>query len=619
MADHDRLATRCPALVLALLLTACGGGGGGGGSSTPVEYLEITSGNARDVAGTVIQTVASSFDLADAGGGGITAGAADAAPGAGTLDAGRYLALLPRLRRQVLAVGPLASVGPVTEPCLEGGSITVSGNVADPDTLSVGDRITAVFNDCDDGDGAVADGRLELVIRALQGDPLTEIFLLRTAVTVTRFAITEGGETTSADGDFELTLDSLDFPQVLTRITGDSLELAYGGDTYTLTNFDETIDTRVDLLPYQELVTAVGTLASRVLGGKVDYVTTVPVEGPSGDAPEAGEILITGLDGATIRVVVQGQSSVELRLDLDGNGSVDEVQATTWAELGGAVAPGVTAGNAALVARESLAAVFAFETVVRDAGLQFDLYGAFRVATDNVSVPGPFGPVTPRCQLSGGSASVSGQLAVPGTFAVGDDFTGTFIDCYQQAPIGQFPFVTVLNGVLAAGVTDFVGSVSPSLFTVSFAAGATDFHGANGQFSGTYTGDPMSDSWAGASPGMQLAGATSPRAVVDASVDTTNNTFFSPARITRTVGAGVYTAQIPGFYLLETLTPLVSNGDSDLATGPYSGEVRVTADNGTSVRVVAVSDLNARLDLDLDGNGSIDQSITVPWQQLLSF
>jgi hypothetical protein len=63
----------------------------------------------------------------------------------------------------------------------------------------------------------------------------------------------------------------------------------------------------------------------------------------------------------------------------------------------------------------------------------------------------------------------------------------------------------------------------------------------------------------------------------------------------------------------------VSNGDSDLATGSYSGEVRVTADNGTSVRVIAVSDLDARLDLDLDGNGSIDQSITVPWQQLLQF
>lgn len=616
MADQTRPATRICALLVSLILASCGGGGGG--SSTPVEYLEITSGNAREVAGAVIQTVTSSFDLADAGGGGITSSAADAAPASSPLDAGRYLARLPRLRRQVLAVGPLASVGPVTEPCLESGNIVLSGNVANPDTLSVGDSITAVFNDCDDGDGAVTDGRLGLVIRALQGDPLTDVFLLRTDVTVTRFVITEGGESTSADGGFELTLDSLDFPQVLTRLAGDSLEVAYGGDTYTITNFDETIGTSVDLLPYRDLITAVGTLASRLLDGKVDYLTTVPVAGPAGDAPETGEVLITGLDGATIRVVVQGQSSVELRLDLDGNGSVDEVQATTWAELGGAVAPGVTAGNATLVAREALAAAFGFEIVVRDAGLQFDVDGAFRFATANVAVAGPFGPVAPRCQLSGGSASVSGQLAVPGTFTAGDDFTGTFFDCYQQTPTGQFPFSTVLNGVLAAGVTAYVGAVS-SLFTVSFDAIATDFHGANGQFAGNFGGDPIVDSWAGTSAGMQLAGATSPRAVVEASVDTVNDTFFSPARITRIVGGGVYTAQIPGLYVLETLTPLVSNGDSDLATGSYSGEVRVTADNGTSVRVIAVSDLDARLDLDLDGNGSIDQSITVPWQQLLQF
>lgn len=616
MGDVPRRVSRIVALLAALILTGCGGGGGG--SSTPVEYLQITSGNAQDVAGTVIQAVDSSFGLADAGGGEITASAADAATNAGTLDAGRYLAFLPRLRRQVLAVGPLARVGPVTEDCLEDGSITVSGDVADPDTLTVGDSITAVFNDCDDGDGAVTDGRLELVIRDLQGDPLTDVFLLRTGVTVTRFSITEEGESTTADGDFELTLDSLDFPQVRTRLTGDSLELAYGGDTYTLTNFDETIDTSVELLPYRDLVSAVGTVASRVLDGKVDYDTTVPVEGPAGDAPETGEILITGLAGATIRVVVQSQSSVELRLDLDGNGSVDEVQATTWAELGGAVAPGVTAGNAALVAREALAAAFGFERVVRDAGLQFDAEGAFRVATDNVSAPGPFGPIEPRCVLSGGSASVSGELAVPGTFTAGDQFTGTFLGCAQQTPTGQFPFLTSLSGVLAASVTECM-CAAVSLFTVSYAADATGFGAATGQFAGIYGGDPIVDSWSGTSAGMQLAGATSPRAVVDASVDTVNDTFFSPARITRTVGGGVYTAQVPGVYVLETLTPLVSNGDSDLATGPYSGDVKVTADNGTSVRVVAVSDLDARLDLDLDGNGSIDQSITVPWQQLLSF
>lgn len=604
------LATRGFALAMALVVTACGGGGGGDGdgSTGSVDYLEITSVNAVEVAGTVIQTVADSFDLAGAGGGGITPSSADAGRGAGPLEPGGYLAPTPGLREQVQALGPLASVGPVTEPCQEDGSITVSGTVANPPTLSVGDRITAVFKDCDDGDGAVTDGRLDLVIRDLQGDPLSDVYLLRTDVTATRFDITEDGETTSTDGDFGLTLDSMDYPAVRTRIAGDSLEVADTGDTYTITTFDQTIESSVDLLPYWNLVTAVGTLASRVLDGKVDYSTTAAIEGPAGDAPEAGEILITGLNGATIRVVVQGQSSVDLRLDLDGNGIVDEVQATTWADLGGAVAPGVTAANAEVVAREALAAAFGFETVVRDASQQFGQDGTFTGATNNISVPGSFGPLALRCTTSDGSVSVSGQLAAPGTFTVGDDFVSTFFNCYQPAPYGQFPSYTVLDGVLAAEVT-------VDVFPASYDADATNFQGATGQFEGSFGGA----TWAGTSSSMQLVGATSNRAVVDASVDTFNDSFNSPPRLTRTVDAGVYTAQVAGFFVLETLMPLVSNLDFGVgfATGPYSGEVVVTADNGTSVRVVAVSAVTARLDLDLDGDGSVDQSTTVPWQQIL--
>lgn len=622
MSGHSNFtALRAASLAVLTLTTITGCGGGGGGSNAdpaPAEYLAITSANAPDVASIVIQTVGSALAVADPGGGVIAGTSAPAAASSRVLA--RHFPLLPQLRRQAQGgregVGPLASVGPITDPCLVSGSVSLSGNLADPERLSVGDRITAVSNDCDDGDGAVTDGRLELLVRALQGDPDTDAFLIRADTELTRFVVTEDGESTTANGAFDLTLDSLAFPAISTRIVGDSLELASGGDTFTLTNFDEMIDTTGSDLPYQDLVTAAGTLASRLLAGKVDYDTTMPVEGPAGDAPESGEILITGANGATIRVVVQGQASVDLEIDLDGNGTVDEVQATTWAELGGDVAPGVTVGNAAAVAREALAATSQFELVVRDAGAQFGLSeAAFRSATNNVSVAGPFGPVAPRCQLSNGSASVTGQLAVPGTFTIGDQFDGTFVGCGQTTAIGQFPGSTSLNGVLATVVTD---SLSSPFIAVSFDGEARDFKSANGQFTGNYNGDPITGSWSGTSPSIQLEdtffGAL--RALVDASVNTINDTFFSPARITRTVTGVVYTALIPGRYTVETLTPLVSNGDFDFATGPYAGEVKVTADNGSSVRVVAVNDLNARLDLDLDGNGSTDQSITVPWQQL---
>jgi hypothetical protein len=602
------------ASLAAIILSACGGGGGGGSSS--VDYLEITSGNAGDVAGAVVQTVASTLTLADAGGGEISASPADAAAGAGALAVARYLPLLPQLRRQALGVGPLASVGPVTEPCLVVGFITLSGNVADPGTLSVGDRITADFDMCDDGDGLVTDGRLQLVVRALGGEPLTEFFLIRADVDLTNFVVTENGETTGADGDFELTLDSLAFPVVSTRLRGDSLEIVSGGDTFTLTDFDESVEVDPSIVPFRDLITAVGTLASNLLDGKVDYGATTPIEGPVGDAPESGAILITGANGATIHVVVLSQASVELQLDLDGIGGVDEVQSTTWAELGGAVAPGVTAGNATAVVREALAATAQFGIAVRDAGAQFGSDGAFYSAVSQVNVPGPFGPVEALCQLSGGSAIVTGQLAVPGDFSVGDQFSGTYSFCYQASPPGQFPIGSiVVNGGLDASVTSYTGF--GGFFTVGFDGVFDGFNGTTGEFAGTYgRPDPTIIAYSGTSPAVQLTGGTGLRALIMASADANSNSFSSPGRLTRSVGGEMYTATIAGRYTIETLAPLESDLDSDFATGPDTGELKITADNGSAVRVVAASALTARLDLDLDGNGSTDQSITVPWLDL---
>ena len=131
-----------------------------------------------------------------------------------------------------------------------------------------------------------------------------------------------------------------------------------------------------------------------------------------------------------------------------------------------------------------------------------------------------------------------------------------------------------------------------------------------GSLSATYDQpDPTTIRSAGSSAVVQLTGA---RALYDAEVTGEYDSLVSPTRLTRTVRGDVYTALIPGRYVLTTPVPLVifPNG------GPSSGELLLTADNGASVRVVAISASSARLDLDLDGNGSVDRSIPVSWQEL---
>jgi len=56
--------------------------------------------------------------------------------------------------------------------------------------------------------------------------------------------------------------------------------------------------------------------------------------------------------------------------------------------------------------------------------------------------------------------------------------------------------------------------------------------------------------------------------------------------------------------------------DDNPATGPYSGEILVTAADNSSMRMVAVNEFNVRLDLDFDGDGVIDQSIPTTYATL---
>ena len=482
MRDNGRTLPRAAALAARVAIGAiglagivgCGGrGGDDDGGSTPVDYLKITSPGAEDVAGLVIRATAHSLALAEAGGVDIPIGVTGAAARAGSFAAGR---ILPRALARSLREQPSEALGPLTQPCFVAGTLTLSGTLASPGSLTAGDHIAAVLDNCEDVVGSVGDGRVDLLMRDVEGDPATDIYLLDAYVELAEFVLTERGDSVTADGAFVLTRDSMTYPLVRTRVIGDSLAIGFGGDVVTLTDFDtESVEPDRTLLPLIEATTTAGTLSSRLLAGKVDYDTTTPVAGPVGEDPVSGDFVVTGADGATIRVVVSG-ASVQLQLEQDGNGGVDEVRVATWADLAGKTAPGVTAVTAPIIVREALAAAGELEATVRDAGAQFGPNGAFYNALPLITAAGPFGPVAPSCQLSSGSASVAGNIAVIGAFSPADEFDGTFIACDQATPPGQYPSGSiVLTGSLATVVSDYADQ-APG-FTASIDGNAIGLNG----------------------------------------------------------------------------------------------------------------------------------------------
>lgn len=306
---------------VALIVGACGGGGGGG--SAPAAPAVIDSGNAATITREVLET-------------GLGAGAFGAAVGGGGIlsaDGGTSALALAR-RKSIQRVQPSVPIPPESFDCLATGTVTLSGSLSSPDTLTAGDRISADFNACDDADGVVLDGGLRIDVTSFSGDIFSDVFRLGASVTVTALTVTEDGDSATGTGAFDLDLD-LTVPQVSDlTLSGALLEVASGSDSWVLRDFAVTVvedGTGVDLLTRYS---GTGTLEGADFDGAVDFVTVVPLVATGDAYPATGEVLITGANGATVRATVVSNQTIQVAIDLDGNNVVDETQQIPWSTVG---------------------------------------------------------------------------------------------------------------------------------------------------------------------------------------------------------------------------------------------------------------------------------------------
>lgn len=309
-------------------LAAGCGGGGGGGSSAPVTYAEITSDNAQLIASEVVGTT---IGVADVGGGNVFAASAN-----GSADAASLAAASVMKKRLWTGAGPTASftLPPLTESCLVDGTVTMSGTIASLDAPSSGDRISMDFNQCDDGDGEVWDGGMDLLVRTFAGDFDADQYLLGADAALDHFSITVPGQAAFVgNGDMRVVSDSRSPPLMTGSVSGALFTLRWDGTTRTLRNFSSEFSEDMSVVPNPFTEEHWGTLSSPLFSGRVDYDTVAILQGAGENPPVAGELLITGKDDATIRLTVLDATNLQLDIDLDGDTVVDETQAATWDTL----------------------------------------------------------------------------------------------------------------------------------------------------------------------------------------------------------------------------------------------------------------------------------------------
>ena len=292
--------------------------------------LVVNSANSKPAARSAFGSTMASIETGGMVGGG---GIASSSPG------GLQKQQIEQTLTRLAARAPLQlAIGPLIQPCLQSGSMTISGDLATGLPYSVGDTINMDATDCDDGLGEVINGRIEITIAAYSGDILFgPTYSIGMSVLLVNFEVVTATDTVLSNGDSAVTVDTSGDPLVAMSISGVSLTTVANAGSETVSNFQtaQTVDTSVVAGSEPYTLTASGTIDSTQLGGAIIYSTPVTFQGAGAGYPFAGEMLITGANGATIRLIALTESTVRIEVDADGDGTVDVggTEDTTWDDI----------------------------------------------------------------------------------------------------------------------------------------------------------------------------------------------------------------------------------------------------------------------------------------------
>jgi hypothetical protein len=325
--------------------------------------------------------------------------------------------------------------------------------------------------------------------------------------------------------------------------------------------------------------------------------------GCSGGGSGGGSPGVTGPDLVQISSTnAKTISGAVLESSLDG-GQLTKFTPTSAG--GGATKTTATVDAASGPKSSATAKIYAKVASLKDAHtaslLQQDQIGNLQAAV---------GPETAPC-MGGGTATLSGNIASLVALGVGDSITVDYADCDDGT--------TLMDGTFSMTITSLSGDLTSELFALGVDVTLTSFSvtqngetvSANGGLSfladsrqsptitTTVTADSLTITDDGAT--STLADFTLAE-VVDSA--TTAYSISTEGTLTSTTFSGAVT--------FTTQTNLEGTADGDAS----SGELLITGAKGGTIHVIVLDAMNVRLELDLDGDGQVDQTLDATWDEL---
>ena len=321
------------------LLAACDGGngitaakdgnGGGPGPGGGGDAADITAANALQVTKVSYQAALSSGALA-----GFSAGSGLLASGPGGISKiDRSLAISNKVGNEIVSL----ILPEIIEDCPLGGTMTISGEIADPTdpldplTLTPGDTFDILYEMCNDG-FAVIDGGLSYEVNVFNGELASGLYSLTMTATFADFQVATEEDELVSNGDVTVSIDSRQFPYLEAAVSGNTLTIDGNASSVIMTTFSSLHAQDTGQAPFPYTQTSFGTIDSTLLSGVVSYSTPIEFEGSDADYPSTGEFLVTG-NSSSARLIAVDNVNVRIEIDTDGSGTIDETIDTTWLEL----------------------------------------------------------------------------------------------------------------------------------------------------------------------------------------------------------------------------------------------------------------------------------------------
>lgn len=306
------------ALALLVTLASCGGSSGGGTAVPPpppvnTSMLPITADNAQEITVSVLEAVTSSADLVDI---------ADVVglPVVGSANNAFTKPALGDVITQVTAC--------------DTGEMTTTWNDADNNLqVSTGDTFDTQFAMCFFQDsGVTIDGTSTIQDLVVTGDPANQVVpwgLVATFGFIDLIA-TDAIDTVTINGDIDLEISSDDNVVIDASLGSALLEVDVDGVAESLSDYRMTQLINLNLL-LQE-ITADGIYTSDILQGSVTFETLENFTAFGDDNPSSGQLLISD-SSSSVLVTVLDNLNVELGIDLDLDGTIDQTIVVAWADL----------------------------------------------------------------------------------------------------------------------------------------------------------------------------------------------------------------------------------------------------------------------------------------------